>query len=76
MVYPTYVGNINKFRFKELYENNIEKLTYKRLHNPKNIKGHCSTCKNNSFCWGCRAASELIAGGFKNSDPICWMKPV
>lgn len=74
MVYPTYVGNINKIRFKDLYLRNKDVLTYNKLHNPRNIKGHCSKCEHNTFCWGCRAASELIAGGFQKSDPICWVK--
>jgi radical SAM protein with 4Fe4S-binding SPASM domain len=74
MVYPTYIGNILKVRFKDLYKQNMKRLTYHQLHNPKNIKGHCSNCINNTFCWGCRAVAELIAGGYKNSDPICWMK--
>jgi len=73
MVYPTYVGNINKVPFSEIYSKNIKTLTYQSLHDPKNIKGHCSDCEHNVFCWGCRAASELITGSYTNSDPICWM---
>jgi radical SAM protein with 4Fe4S-binding SPASM domain len=73
MVYSTYVGNVNKKRFRQIYSENSEKLTYQKLHTPKKIKGHCSKCENNTFCWGCRAASELIAGDYEKSDPICWM---
>ena len=73
MVYSSYAGNLNKISFKEIYEKRSNLLTYFELHNPKNLKGKCSTCDNNTFCWGCRAASEVLTGDFKNSDPICWM---
>jgi len=74
MVYPTYVGNVNKERFKDIYEKNWKTLSYYHLHNPSNIKGHCSDCENNSFCWGCRAAAALITGDHNNADPLCWME--
>ena len=73
MVLPSYVGNIHKFGFKDLYERNIEKLTYHKLKEPSNIQGKCSSCVNNTFCWGCRGASDIVCGDFAQSDPFCWM---
>ncbi|MFH0861930.1 MAG: radical SAM protein [Candidatus Altiarchaeota archaeon] len=74
MVLPTYVGSVHKRRFKELFEENSDTLLCKELHEPKKIKGHCSKCEKNTFCWGCRAAASLIAGDHNISDPICWMR--
>ncbi|MBD3388972.1 MAG: radical SAM protein [Candidatus Altiarchaeales archaeon] len=73
MVYSTYAGNVNKQSFKKIFSENKEKLLYEKLHSPETISGHCSKCEKNNFCWGCRAASELIEGDYCKSDPICWM---
>ena len=71
MVPATKVGNIHKTSFKELYDKYGNILTYAKLHNGRNIEGRCSSCKNNEFCWGCRALSYLVCGDYNVSDPIC-----
>ncbi len=72
MVLPSYVGNIHRIGFKDLYDRNSHTLTYHQLKDPSNIKGKCSSCADNSFCWGCRGASDIVCGDFTESDPFCW----
>ncbi len=71
MIPTTKVGNIHKVSFKQLYERYGNMLTYAHLHDGRNIQGRCSSCKNNSFCWGCRALSFIVCGDYNVSDPIC-----
>ncbi len=71
MIPATRVGNIHKTPFRELYERYGDLLTYAHLHDGGKIEGRCGSCKNNDFCWGCRALSYLVCGDYNVSDPIC-----
>lgn len=62
------VGSIYEKSLKEIFEEHKDFILYNF-----DVKGPCSTCKNNDVCWGCRAVAYHYTGDFQASDPKCFM---
>ncbi|HIJ78962.1 MAG: radical SAM protein [Desulfobulbaceae bacterium] len=38
------------------------------------IKGKCSACDLNEYCYGCRGHAYQVTGDYLAEDPLCWLK--
>lgn len=66
-----HVGNVYKERFKDIVENNKDKLLFQF-----EIKGFCGEeCENRDYCFGCRSNAHHYTGDITASDPRCFMNP-
>jgi radical SAM protein with 4Fe4S-binding SPASM domain len=68
-------GNIYDTSFEQAVQQYKDDLLLTDLRDPVNLPGHCSVCKNNSVCWGCRATAFYENGDILAGDPRCWMNP-
>ncbi len=68
-------GNIYNTSFVQAVKQYKDDLLLTSLREPVNLPGHCSICKNNSVCWGCRATAFYENGDILAEDPRCWMNP-
>jgi radical SAM protein with 4Fe4S-binding SPASM domain len=64
-------GNINNSPLEDIVEQFKNELLYIPLRDPKNATGSCSSCANNSVCWGCRAMAYYETGDMMAKDPKC-----
>ena len=67
-------GNIHKGSLKEIVEKNKRDLLFMHLRDMENLPGSCSSCENNSICWGCRASAYYGDGDICGLDPNCYKK--
>jgi radical SAM protein with 4Fe4S-binding SPASM domain len=66
-------GNINDSPLEDIVEQCKNELLFIPLREPKNMPGSCSSCENNSVCWGCRAMAYYEKGNMLADDPKCWL---
>lgn len=69
-------GNIHNNSLEEIVENNKTALLFTHFRDRKNMPGFCSSCENNSVCWGCRATAYYDQGDIHGIDPKCYMSHV
>ena len=65
-------GNIYKQTLEEIVEKYRKELLFLKLREHKNLPGNCSSCENNSICWGCRAIAFYESGDICSFDPRCY----
>jgi radical SAM protein with 4Fe4S-binding SPASM domain len=66
-------GNILESSLEEIVEQYKNELLFLPLREHKNMPGSCSSCDNNSVCWGCRAMAYYETGNMMAEDPKCWI---
>ncbi len=66
------VGNIHNASLEQIIEDHRNELLHLRLRDQKNMPGQCSTCENNTICWGCRATAFYSCGDACGVDPNCY----
>jgi radical SAM protein with 4Fe4S-binding SPASM domain len=64
-------GNIHDSSLENIINEHKKELIFMHLRNHENLPEKCSSCKNNSICWGCRAASYYNNGDICGVDPNC-----
>jgi radical SAM protein with 4Fe4S-binding SPASM domain len=64
-------GNIHDLPLDEIVNQNKKELLFMNLRSHKNLPSKCSSCENNSICWGCRAAAYYGHGDTCGNDPNC-----
>lgn len=65
-------GNIHDLPLEKIINQNKKELLFMHLRNHKNLPSKCSSCENNSICWGCRAAAYYGEGDICGIDPNCY----
>jgi radical SAM protein with 4Fe4S-binding SPASM domain len=65
-------GNIHDLPLEKIIDQYKKELLFMHLRNHKNLPSKCSSCKNNSICWGCRAAAYYSSGDICGIDPNCY----
>jgi radical SAM protein with 4Fe4S-binding SPASM domain len=66
------VGNIHRTNLEKIIEDHRDELLWLKLREPANLPGHCTSCEQNSICWGCRAAAFYDCGDACGIDPKCY----
>jgi len=66
-------GNIYESSLEEIVKEHRDELLLTHLRNPRNIRGYCGTCENQSVCWGCRATAYYECGDILAEDPKCYI---
>lgn len=69
---PIPVANIRRHGLAEVYR---EQSLFKKLRDPKLLKGKCSYCEFASICGGSRARAYAVTGDYLASDPDCAYLP-
>lgn len=69
-------GNIHDLSLEQIVKKHKKELLFMHLRNPKNLPDMCSSCENNSICWGCRAAAYYGEGDICGIDPNCYKKNI
>jgi len=64
-------GNINHDKFETLVENKKNRLLFLDFRDPSKLPGNCSSCSNNSSCFGCRSSAYYYGGDIMAADPKC-----
>ena len=68
---PT-VGNVLEKPLNEIYEEVSNSEFFKRLRNPKELEGACSSCEYGDVCGGgCRVRAYMLTGNWFTQDPLC-----
>ena len=65
------LGNVRKISLSEIWENTVSSRWLRRLKDPEELSGACSTCAYRHICIGCRVRSKVATGSWFNSDPMC-----
>jgi len=65
-------GNINYEKLEVLVEKKKNRLLMLDFRDPSKLPGNCSSCSNNSFCFGCRSSAYYYAGDILAADPKCY----
>jgi radical SAM protein with 4Fe4S-binding SPASM domain len=65
-------GNIHDLPFDRIVEESREALLFMPLRQSRPDRGNCGNCKQNTLCWGCRAAAYYVYGDMMADDPYCW----
>jgi radical SAM protein with 4Fe4S-binding SPASM domain len=65
-------GNIHDLPLEKIVKEHQEELLFIHIRNKKNLPGHCSSCENNSVCWGCRATAYYESGDICGFDTKCY----
>ncbi len=65
------LGNVKKNSLSEIWENTISSQWLKKLRNPQELSGACSTCPYSHVCIGCRVRAKVAIGSWFHSDPMC-----
>jgi len=65
-------GNANKEEFLTILERGRRRLLFLDFRDPAKLRGNCSSCCNNSFCFGCRSSAYYYAGDLMAADPKCF----
>lgn len=69
-------GNIHDLSLEEIVNEHKKELLFMHLRNHENLSEMCSSCENNSICWGCRAAAYYGEGDTCGIDPNCYKKNI
>lgn len=65
-------GNIKTHSLEEIINKNRQDLLFLKLRDKTNLPENCSSCGNNSICWGCRAIAFYESGDICGLDPKCY----
>ena len=65
-------GNVNKEEFLTILERGRRRLVFLDFRDPAKLPGNCSSCCNNSHCFGCRSSAYYYAGDLMAADPKCF----
>jgi len=65
-------GNVNEKKLEELVEEKKNRLLFLDFRDPSKLPGNCSSCSNNSFCFGCRSSAYYYEGDILAADPKCY----
>lgn len=65
-------GNIHDLPLEKIVNQHKKELLFMHLRNHENLPSKCSSCENNSICWGCRAAAYYRDGDICGIDPNCY----
>lgn len=65
------LGNVKKSSLGEIWEDTVSSQWLRKLRNPEELKGACSTCPYRHVCIGCRVRAKAATGSWFNSDPMC-----
>jgi radical SAM protein with 4Fe4S-binding SPASM domain len=66
------VGNIHKQPLTQIITKHRNTLLFTHLRNQNNLPKNCTSCENNSVCWGCRATAYYNTGNSCDMDPNCY----
>jgi radical SAM protein with 4Fe4S-binding SPASM domain len=64
-------GNIHNESLDTLIKEKKNRLLMLDFRDPSKLPGNCSTCSNNSFCFGCRSSAYYYGGDILAADPKC-----
>jgi radical SAM protein with 4Fe4S-binding SPASM domain len=64
-------GNVHNKSLDKILEENRDVLLFNELRDKNNLPTGCTTCQNNSVCWGCRATAYYEKGDILARDPNC-----
>ena len=67
-------GNIHVSPLEQIIKENQKELLFLHLRKKENLPEDCSSCENNSVCWGCRAIAYTKSGNICEKDPNCYKK--
>ncbi len=65
-------GNVNNEEFLTILERGRRRLLFLDFRDPAKLPGNCSSCYNNSVCFGCRSSAYYYAGDLMAADPKCF----
>jgi len=65
-------GNIHDVSLENLVEKNKKRLLFLDFRDSSKLPGNCSSCSNNSFCFGCRSSAFYYNGDILAADPKCY----
>ena len=64
-------GNVKNKPFDQLVEEKRRRLLFLDFRDTSKLPGKCSSCENNSHCFGCRSSAYYYGGDILAADPKC-----
>lgn len=65
-------GNVHEESLETLVEKKKNRLLFLDFRDHSNLPANCSSCANNSFCFGCRSSAFYYGGDILAADPKCY----
>jgi radical SAM protein with 4Fe4S-binding SPASM domain len=69
---PLRAGNVRERDPVDIYRNS---RLFRRLRDPKALRGKCGRCEFREACGGSRARAYALSGDHLGSDPSCAYQP-